>query len=576
MKKITALFIFVLFCFLNYGVSFAEELTLVYTGSTHSMLYPCNCPSEPDGGIARRATLIKELKGANPEMLLLDSGNFSASGLLDENTQNTELDMQRTIVNLKAMELMNYDALNIGEDEFNFGEGFFGENADKLKLNFISANLKAGKILPYIIKDLAGVKTGIIGLTNHKAKDKTKNIKIIESKTALKDSVAQLKAKGADMIILLSNLGGEEDAKLINEIKGIDVLIDSQALPSNSAEFKPGDTIVLRPAWQGRRLGKAVLSLKDKRITGYKTEEIRVSDKFPDALEILSILPRCFSDNDCKKPGSIGSCQDAGDRNARCLFKEAQKVQLTVLIPKDCVVCNTEPVVGFLKKQFAGLKVSYLYYPERNALNLIKKLDISALPVYILGKEVEKAEGFADLKPNLEAKRSFYLIKPEVGGLAYFFKRKEVRGKFDVFLSLFDKNTFELLKVIKELNPIIHFLVIKENGKFSALNGAPEVEEDLRAVCVQKYYPDIFFRYLSCRSRNINSSWWDDCLEGSDIDRVKVCARGEEGALLLEANSKINSEIKVMFGPTYLLDNKVIFSSKGVPAKEDLEKIIKK
>jgi hypothetical protein len=65
-------------------------------------------------------------------------------------------------------------------------------------------------------------------------------------------------------------------------------------------------------------------------------------------------------------------------------------------------------------------------------------------------------------------------------------------------------------------------------------------------------------------------------LEGSDIDRVKVCARGEEGALLLEANSKINSEIKVMFGPTYLLDNKVIFSSKGVPAKEDLEKIIKK
>jgi len=119
-------------------------------------------------------------------------------------------------------------------------------------------------------------------------------------------------------------------------------------------------------------------------------------------------------------------------------------------------------------------------------------------------------------------------------------------------------------------------LVIKENGKFSALNGAPEVEEDLRAVCVQKYYPDIFFRYLSCRSRNINSSWWDDCLEGSDIDRVKVCARGEEGTLLLEANSKINSEIKVMFGPTYLLDNKVIFSSKGVPAKEDLEKIIKK
>lgn len=577
MRRIAGLFIFVIFWFLSYGSSFAEEVTLVYTGSTHAMLYPCNCPTEPDGGVARRATLVKELRSGNPNLLLLDSGNFFSSGLRDENTQNTQLDMQRTIVNLRAMELMKYDAVNLGEDEFNFGENFFLENADKFKLKFVSANLKSEKLLPYILKELSGVKFGIIGLVNNKAKNKIKDIKIIEPKIALKDSIAQLKAKGVDIVILLSNLGEEENVKLINEISGINIIIDGERGHSQKEiASKLGDTIVLRPAWQGRRLGKTVLNIQDKKIIDYKAEEVRLSDKISDAPEVLAILPRCFSDNECKKAGSIGSCQDAGNSNARCLFREAQKVQLTVLLPKDCPVCDTESMVSLLKKQFTGLKISYLYYPNKNALNLIKKLDISGLPVYILSKEVEKAEGFNNLKANLEAKENFYIIKPEFGGVAYFFKRKEIKGKLDIFISLYNKSTFELLKVIKEFNPIIHFLVVKQGDKFSALNGTPEIEENLRAVCVQKYYPDIFLRYLSCRSKDISSSWWDDCLEGSDIDKIKVCARGDEGSFLLGENSRLNSEIKVVFGPTYLLDNKVIFSSEGVPAKDDLKKIIRK
>ncbi len=575
-RKVAGLFIFVIFWSLNYSNSFAKEVTLIYTGSTHAMLYPCHCPVEPDGGVARRATLIKQLRDNNHDILLLDSGNFFSSGLLDENTQNTQLDIERTIVNLRAMDLMKYDAVNLGEDEFNFGEKFFEENAGKFKLKFISANLKSEKVLPYIIKESAGINFGIIGLTNIKAKDKIKDLKIIEPRVALKGSVAQLKAKGADIIILLSNLGEEENVKIINEALGIDIIIDGQGNSQKKAAFKLGNTIVLKPAWQGRRLGKTVLNIQDKKIIDYKTEEIRLSEKISDAPEILSILPRCLSDNECKKTGFIGSCQDAGNPDARCLFKETQKVQLSVVLPKDCLVCDTTPMVDFLKKQFPGLRTEYFYYPNKNALNLIRKLDISGLPVFILGKEVEKAEGFSKLKPSLEAKGKFYIIKPEAGGVAYFLKREEIKGRLDIFISLYDKSTFKLLEVINEFNPIIHFLAIKQGDKFEAPNGVPEVEEDLRALCVQKYYPGLFLRYISCRAKNINSAWWDDCLEEADMGKIKVCARGKEGALLLEENSRLNSEIKAMFGPTYLLDNRYIFSSSGVPAKESLKKIIKK
>lgn len=81
----------------------AQDLTILYTGSTQAMLYPCHCPKEADGGVARRATLIKELRKENPDVLFLDSGGFFARGLTDEHAQNIELDKARTLVNLKAM-----------------------------------------------------------------------------------------------------------------------------------------------------------------------------------------------------------------------------------------------------------------------------------------------------------------------------------------------------------------------------------------------------------------------------------------------------------------------------------------
>ncbi|MDD5730906.1 MAG: hypothetical protein PHN57_07255, partial [Candidatus Omnitrophica bacterium] len=101
--------------------AYARDITILYSGETHSMLYPCNCPFEPDGGVARRATLAKELRKQNPDSLFLDSGGFFGGGLMDEYTQNTQLDKERTLVNLKAMSLMKYDAVTLGDDELDFG-----------------------------------------------------------------------------------------------------------------------------------------------------------------------------------------------------------------------------------------------------------------------------------------------------------------------------------------------------------------------------------------------------------------------------------------------------------------------
>jgi len=562
---------------------FAKEITILYTGETHAMLYPCNCPKEPDGGIARRAALIKQLRKDYPDSLLLDSGGFFAGGLLDEYTQNTQLDSRRSLVNLKAMELMGYDALALGDDEFNFGREFFQKNISKTNLTVLSCNIsadnfgeKAGLVKPYIIKEISGVKIGIIGVTNLTASQKAEGVKFTEPKTAVAAQVAELKERGVNIIVLLSHLGEREDVSLINDIAGIDILIAGHGYDREKPFTKIANTLILRPAWQGRRLGKVSFTVENNKITNPNVDRLRLSDKITDDPDILSILPRCFSDANCKKETGTGVCQDPGTLNSRCLFSKVNKVDLLVITTKDCATCGSEMVVNFLKKEFPGLAVSYLYYPDRKSDRLIKDFAIYGLPAYLLGKEIEKEKNFDTLKANLEEKSDFYMLKPQFGGVSYFLNRKKIKGKFDLFLSLFDKDSMQLLDRIREFNPAIHFLAVDQQGKLDAPGGNLEVEEYLRAVCVQKNYPGYFWDYITCRTKSISSSWWEDCAAYLDANKIKTCAKSSEGNSLLRENINLNKELQIISGPTYLVDNQEIFGSNGVPSKEELRKIIKR
>ena len=552
---------------------YAKEITILYTGATHAMLYPCSCHIEQDGGIARRASLIKELRRKHSDLLLLDCGSFTAGGLLDEYAQNTRLDMQRSEVNLKAMELMQYDAVAVSSDEFNFGKDFFLKNARKSNPAFLSANLETEKVEPYIIKQVSGVKIAVIGLTNLAASQKSEGLRVSSPK-AIARLVTRLKSEGAEVVLVLSTLGKKEDLDLISKVRGIDVLFMGYNPVREDVEAKVDSTFIVRPAWQGRKLGKLTLEVKSGKLLNCKNEEVRVSNKIVDDPGIMEILPRCYSDANCKKEGLLGSCQDPGELKASCLFTEPNKLRLIIISAKDCVVCNTAPVLELLRKQFPGISAEYI--DLKRAQNLIKSLSIKVLPAYIIGGEVEKEKNFESFKNNLDLIGELYLLKPQASGISYFIDRAVKKGQLDLFFSLFDKDASGILEVLREFDPNLHFLAQEKDKGFDAKNGLLEIEEYLRASCVQKYYPQKFWDYLICRARNIHSSWWDDCLIEDEAQKIRSCAKGAEGAMLLKENIALNKEVQVSFGLSYLLDNYQIFSSRGVPDKEELRKIIKR
>ncbi|MBU1998406.1 MAG: hypothetical protein ABIG46_08350 [Candidatus Omnitrophota bacterium] len=571
-KRVLVLLAVILFC--PAALVWAVELDIVYSADTHAMLYACSCPIEKDGGVARRATLVKQLRAKNSNMLLLDAGAFFAGGAMDEYSQNTELDKDRTLINLKAMELMRYDALCVSDNEFNFGGEFLQDVIGKSSVKFISSNISLDKVLPYLIKDLGGLKVGIIGLTSRAAVIKSGGMNYIEPGIALEKYLKLLKRQGSDLIIVLSRMNEEENIALINSIKGIDVLIAGVSSANKEQLSKIQDTFLLRPSWQGRKLGVLSLTIEGKKIVKDIARELRASDEVDNDKEVSAILPRCFSERECAKEGLVGLCHNPGEITATCSFIEPNKVKLMVISTRDCVTCGPEPVVNNLKNIFPGLDTRYLWYPEKEALDLTQKFKIQGLPVYILDKEVEKEKAFEGFKANLIEIGGRYLLKPEKAGLSYFLNRKYEKNRLDLFVSLYDNDTVQLLEVIKEFNPVVHFLAIYKEGVFEAKNGQSEIEEDLRSLCVRKIYPALFWNYISCRAKNIKSAWWEDCL-GQDARKIKKCAQSQEGQSLLEENIKTNSEIGILYGPTYIANNKEVFGSKGIPSAEDLKKVLK-
>lgn len=549
----------------------AEDVGIILTGRTHAMIYPCSCPLEPAGGVARRATAIKEFGRSRVPYVLVDAGDCFAGGAMDQYTQGAELDKARTAFNLKAMAAMGYDCVALGKSELNFGWDFFRAAAAAARIPFVCCNISGEGITPFIVKKTGSLLVGITAIAPESLQKKIPGAAYSDPAQALRDTVKALKERRCALVVLLSNLDENESLQIARDVPGIDVLILNK--PANENIVNEKDMLVLKSAWQGRRISEAVLSIGQGIVEGMKLTETVLSAKVADDKEVGALVPRCFSDAHCAMPGKIGKCLNPGKESAQCSFVPAPPVRALVIDPQECFSCNTDSVLKGLSSSIPGLQVNRIPYPGPEAEGYLKKFGIHTLPAYLLGKEIENEKAFARMKGNLEPSGDFYRLKPSAAGFGYFVGRP-FEDRIDVFMSLYDPDMPKLLENLEEFTPEVHFLAREEEGAYKAPHGKAEIEEDLRSVCVKKYYPGFFYGYLTCRAADPESSWWDKCLEGPDAASVRACAVGNEGQQLLRENIALTAELEINDGPTYLLRNREIFRSVRVPSKEELRKIL--
>ncbi|GLB51204.1 metallophosphatase [Neptunitalea chrysea] len=216
-----------------------SHITILHTNDVHSHIdpFPADHPVFPNqGGVARRATLIEQVRNENQNTLLLDAGDiFQGSPYF--NYYGGELEF-------KLMSMLRYDAVTIGNHDFDNGiDGLLAQmpnaNFDFVCANYTFVNTPLETLIkPYKIFVKGGVKIGVFGLgIELKGLVDKKNYKetvYLDPIEIAQDIVKELKEdEKCDLVICLSHLGYQynnnpnkvSDLVLAANTKDIDLII---------------------------------------------------------------------------------------------------------------------------------------------------------------------------------------------------------------------------------------------------------------------------------------------------------------------------------------------------------------
>ncbi len=253
----------------------AYKLTVLHTNDQHSRIEPFDSSysrNPNQGGFARRATLIQQIRSQEKNVLLLDAGDIF-QGTPYFNFYGGELEF-------KLMSMMGYDAATMGNHDFDNGLEGFLKALPNAKFPFITSNydfsntILDGKTEKYKIFKKDGIKVGLFGvgieldgLVGKKQYQETKYLNPVEIAQHYADFLR--KEKGCDLVICLSHIGFDyrddadkiSDKKLAAQTDNIDLILGGHThtfLPEpQSFTNKSGKNVLVNQVgWAGLLLGR--------------------------------------------------------------------------------------------------------------------------------------------------------------------------------------------------------------------------------------------------------------------------------------------------------------------------------
>lgn len=214
-----------------------KQLVILHTNDTHSCIYPLNKHLADTmlagrGGFIRRAVMVREERGKYPNLLLLDSGDFSQG--------SSYYTLYKGDVEVGLMNLMRYDAATIGNHEFDFGVENMARLFKKADFPIVCANYDftgtalEGLVRPYVVLKRDGLRIGVFGLSPELdglvLAESCAGVKYNDPVKAANDVAKTLKEKEkCDIVICLSHLGWElaglDDTELMPQLRNVDIVL---------------------------------------------------------------------------------------------------------------------------------------------------------------------------------------------------------------------------------------------------------------------------------------------------------------------------------------------------------------
>ena len=245
----------------------------------------------PKGGLARRATAIKQERARNDGIvLLLDAGNALLGQWVSVKSAGG--------VMVEAMNAMAYDALALGEYDLAAGLEVVKQREKEASFPFLSANLVTTSdsqpiVRPYVILERDGASFGILGLTEpgtREVLEKLDGATLLDPIEVARQYVSELRGK-VDVLIVLSNLGLEEDEALAAAVAGIDIIIGGNSRTLMTEPERVGDTLIVQQGYKGEWLGRLQVTYDaDRQPVSFAVEAIALTDSFGDDREMSALV----------------------------------------------------------------------------------------------------------------------------------------------------------------------------------------------------------------------------------------------------------------------------------------------
>ncbi len=252
-----------------------RKLTILHTNDQHSRIEPFDSSytkNPNQGGFARRATLIQQIRNAESNVLLLDSGDIF-QGTPYFNFFGGELEF-------KLMSMMKYDASTMGNHDFDIGLEGFLKALPNAQFPFICSNydfkntILDGKTQPYKIFNKNGIKVGVFGvgieldgLVGKKSYGETIYHHPVEVAQHYADFLRN--DQKCDLVICLSHIGFEykddpekiSDTILAQKTHNIDLILGGHTHtflkePINFVNKNGKNVLVNQVGWAGLLLGR--------------------------------------------------------------------------------------------------------------------------------------------------------------------------------------------------------------------------------------------------------------------------------------------------------------------------------
>lgn len=272
---------------LSAGIASAEyTLHILHTNDMHSRIESINgfdstCDAEGEaeaecfGGMARLKTAIDAKKASldNQNVVLLDAGDPFQGSLFYTTYKGA--------AEAEFMEQMGYDAMAVGNHEFDDGPPKLAEFIDMVSFPVVSGNLDLSgeellkdRVENHVVLEVGGKKIGIVSALAADTVETSSpgpNVIFQNEIEALAQDVASLEAEGVDIIIALNHVGLNMDMAIAEAVPGIDVVIGghSHTLMSNDDGETPaypamvGDTPVAQAYAYTKYLGHLTVTFDD-------------------------------------------------------------------------------------------------------------------------------------------------------------------------------------------------------------------------------------------------------------------------------------------------------------------------